>query len=146
MFSRAYKAADQNDLWYHLTEKARESRIFDNETSVKEIMDTWTLQTGFPEVNVTRNYETEEVVFSQKRFMYEINNKLKKRNTVDKSNEKPLWWVPLSYTTSKILDFNATSPVNWIRKTEKLTIRSIDAEPDEWILVNIQQTGKLNTH
>lgn len=106
-------------------------------------MDTWTLQTGFPEVNVTRNYETKEVVFNQKRFVYVTSNKRKKGNLPEKNNENPLWWVPLSYTTSKALNFNATQPVNWIRKTEKLAIKNIDIEPDEWLLVNIQQTGKL---
>lgn len=130
---RAYKAADQNDLWFHLTQQARLSNIFDNETSVKEIMDTWTLQTGFPEVNVTRNYQTQEVVFKQNRFMYVTN----KRTT-----ENPLWWVPLSYTTSRKLNFNATRPTNWIRKTDKMTVSDIDVGPDEWLLVNIQQTGK----
>lgn len=131
-------------MWHHLTQRARGSGHFDNLTNVKDVMDTWTLQTGYPEVNVTRNYGTQEVEFSQKRFVYISGNKNKKRNAiVEKPQEKPLWWIPLSYTTSRKLDFNATQPATWMRKTEKLSVSSIDIEPDEWLLVNIQQTGKL---
>lgn len=43
---RALQAAEQDDLWQTLTDEARKSGIFDHSQSVKEIMDTWTLQTG----------------------------------------------------------------------------------------------------
>lgn len=43
---RAMQAAEQDDLWQTLTDEARNSGIFDSTQSVKEIMDTWTLQTG----------------------------------------------------------------------------------------------------
>lgn len=136
--SRQYQAADQNDLWQYLTDEARRSNIFDNSTSVKEIMDTWTLQAGFPIVNVTVNYDTQTIELSQKRFAYADATKRAKTHEKD----EPLWWVPISYTTAERLNFNDTKPVTWIRKTPTLKISDADIAPEDWILVNIQQTGK----
>lgn len=133
-----YQAADQDDLWRHLTEEARRNQIFDNSSSVKEIMDTWTLQTGFPVVTVTIDYANQTVEFTQKRFAYIDDSKVKK-------NEKPddtLWWIPISYTTSNRLNFDDTKPSSWIRKMPNLVVNDSDIAPEDWILVNIQQTGK----
>jgi aminopeptidase N len=62
---RAYQSAEQDDLWLFLTNEARIHNIFDNSTTVKEIMDTWTLQTGFPVVTVTRDYKNKNVKLHQ---------------------------------------------------------------------------------
>lgn len=55
MSNRAYQSAEQNDLWYSLTNQAHKDEVLDPNFSVKEIMNTWTLQTGFPVVTVSRN-------------------------------------------------------------------------------------------
>lgn len=51
-----YSNAEQDDLWQALTEQAHEDQVLPKDVTVKTIMDTWTLQTGFPVVTVTRNY------------------------------------------------------------------------------------------
>lgn len=53
--------AVHNDLWKALTIK---NDSFED-VNVKEIMDTWTTQAGFPVVTATKNYETNEVHLSQ---------------------------------------------------------------------------------
>lgn len=80
MNSRAYSSSDQDDLWSYLTDEARYHNVFDNEISVKEIMDTWTLQTGFPVVTVTRNYEDKSIDFKQvsNKFLQTLTNINKK--------------------------------------------------------------------
>lgn len=65
LFGRAYKSACQSDLWDALTEQAQKDRIMDNTLTVKDVMDTWILQPGFPVVNVTRNYEIDTLIVSQ---------------------------------------------------------------------------------
>lgn len=70
MFCRAYKSACQNDLWDALTEQAQKDRVMDTTLTVKEIMDTWILQPGFPVVKVTRSYETDSLTVTQ------VNNNL----------------------------------------------------------------------
>ena len=51
-----YKAATQDDLWRHLTEQGHKDGTLAREMDVKTVMDTWTLQMGFPVVTVTRQY------------------------------------------------------------------------------------------
>jgi Aminopeptidase N len=65
VFSRKYQSATQNDLWEALTSQAHADNVLDRNISVKEIMDTWTLQTGFPVIMVTRNYTTGDVYLKQ---------------------------------------------------------------------------------
>lgn len=62
---RAYQSATQDDLWNALTEEAHRTGVLEQNTTVKQIMDTWTLQTGFPLITVTRNYDTNYVTVSQ---------------------------------------------------------------------------------
>lgn len=51
-----YSNADRNDLFNSLTEEAHlRSTLLKNET-VKQIMDTWTEQAGFPVINVAPDY------------------------------------------------------------------------------------------
>lgn len=99
-------------------------------------MDTWTLQSGFPVVNVSIDYQNNIIEFRQNRFAYESS---KKRRRSDE--ETPLWWVPITYTTAKRLAFDNTKPTEWIRRTPAAVVYDEDISPAEWILVNIQQTG-----
>ena len=54
----------QDDLWKALQEQADEDKVA-LPTTVKAIMDTWTLQMGFPLINVTRDYATGSAAVSQ---------------------------------------------------------------------------------
>lgn len=136
---RAYQVATQNDLWEHLTKSAQESQTFDNLTNVKEIMNAWTTKMGFPVVNVSRNYSTNDIEFSQRRFTFIAPNQWK---SLQIKYDESLWWIPLSYTTMKDADFDTTKPKDWIRGTAKFTKEFENITNDEWIIVNIQGTGK----
>lgn len=108
--------------------------------SVKEIMDTWTLQTGFPVVTVTRDYNTTSVHFQQKKFEYADEVGKKKHS----EKREDLWWIPITFTTSNVLNFNETRPTSWIRKTKDLVIEDVEINNLDWLIVNVQQTGELN--
>ena len=43
-----FAAAEQDDLWHYLTEQAHRDKTLPEDLTVKIIMDTWTLQMGFP--------------------------------------------------------------------------------------------------
>lgn len=62
---RAYQCATQDDLWQALTEEAHRVGTLSSNITVKKIMDTWTLQTGFPIINVERNYQNNSITVSQ---------------------------------------------------------------------------------
>lgn len=60
-----FSNADQNDLWSSFTEEAHRQGTLDKNLTVKLIMDTWTLKTGYPVLKVVRNYTAETVTLSQ---------------------------------------------------------------------------------
>lgn len=60
-----FRYARQDDLWDQLTLQAHQDGSLPQRMTVKEIMDTWTLQTGYPVVTVTRNYVNGSAYISQ---------------------------------------------------------------------------------
>lgn len=60
-----FSNAEQDDLWTSLTEEAHRRGSLDTNLTVKKIMDTWTLQTGYPVLKVVRDYSTDKVSLSQ---------------------------------------------------------------------------------
>ncbi|KFB52686.1 AGAP013001-PA-like protein [Anopheles sinensis] len=135
---KKYQSANQDDLWEYLTNEARRGGIFDEHTSVKEIMDTWTLQTGFPVVSVLRNYDMNSIVFRQERFSF--------ANALNSSDpallgERFLWWIPITYTTLGESNFRQTKPNIWMKAEASLEMNNHDIPSHDWIVVNVQQTG-----
>ncbi|XP_014219724.1 glutamyl aminopeptidase [Copidosoma floridanum] len=122
----AYANADTNDLWSVFTKHI--NRTFD----VKAIMDTWTQQTGFPLITISRDGGM--ITASQKRFLvspYENDTELLK----PKSPYNYKWYVPLSYYTSK--DPKDIQNV-WMNMTD--VTFEVPAEV-EYIKCNVNQTG-----
>lgn len=60
-----FSNAEQDDLWSSLTDVAHIMGSLDNNVTVKEIMDTWTLQTGYPVLKVVRDYSSNTVTLTQ---------------------------------------------------------------------------------
>ncbi|KAK7601689.1 hypothetical protein V9T40_009130 [Parthenolecanium corni] len=130
---KAFKSATQDDLWEALTEEAHQVGVLSSNMNVKQIMDTWTLQTGFPLITVTRDYEERTAFVSQNRFFINPEN----HTTEDSS----LWWVPLTYTTRIQSNFQNTKPTHWLMGERRLNISMPLASPHEWVIFNIKQTG-----
>ncbi|KAF5281438.1 hypothetical protein FQA39_LY17792 [Lamprigera yunnana] len=116
--------ANHDQLW-----AAIESQMGNNTlmTSIKEVMDSWILQAGFPVITATRNSTTGNVHFSQKRFLFD------KENT-----DSTLWWVPISYASDLKPHLDDTVPKIWLKKVPE-TDANIDA--NIWWILNLQQTG-----
>ncbi|XP_073943303.1 suppressor of ER stress-induced death [Choristoneura fumiferana] len=128
--AKMYGDAEQRDLWSALTAAARRKDAFDADVAV--VMDSWTLQTGFPVLTITRDYSSGAVTFKQERFVLINNNETK---------ESPVWWIPVSYTTASENDFNSTRPKLWLRGERSKVVRNISVGKDDWLIANIQQTG-----
>lgn len=132
---RAYRSAEQNDLWAALTKQAHKDKVLDRDVTVKKIMDTWTLQTGFPLVTVNRDYKKGGATIIQERFM------LQNSTSSISVESMPRWWIPITYTSEKKLNFNKTQPSHWMRAEKSLIISDLDASSSEWVIFNIQETG-----
>ncbi|KAG8235179.1 hypothetical protein J437_LFUL015485 [Ladona fulva] len=130
-----YANAVQNDLWESLTTQAHLDGSLPANMTVREVMDTWTLQTGYPVVTVTRDYESGSTSFSQERFLlFHGENGTRKENSSE-------WWIPISYTTQDDPDFTNTMPSIWLRPNEEEPAFIHLSPGRKWILVNIQETG-----
>lgn len=98
-------------------------------------MDTWLRQRHYPVVRVTRNYDTGEIILTQEHFRPKSE---KQRIDSDK------WWIPVTFATQTNLDFSNTLPIHWLRpQDQNISIGGID--PNDWIIVNVQEMGKKYT-
>eukprot|EP00102_Acyrthosiphon_pisum_P019671 XP_016656881.1 PREDICTED: aminopeptidase N isoform X2 [Acyrthosiphon pisum] len=123
-----FSNAEQDDLWCSLTEEAHRQGTLDKNLTVKQIMDTWTLQTGYPVLNVIRDYSAGTVTLSQERYL-----SIKSNGT----DNKTCWWIPITMTTSG--DFNQTNPTFWLN-CENNNLTTPLAKDNEWVIYNMQMT------
>jgi len=129
-----FAAAEQDDLWHYLTEQAHRDNTLPEDLTVKIIMDTWTLQMGFPVVTVERDYgNSNKATIHQDRFLIS-----KSKDNPDKHNY--MWWIPITFT-SPGGDFSNTKNDMWMSNTEKS--KEIVNMPDDStpVIFNIQETG-----
>lgn len=103
-------------------------------------MDTWIGQKGYPLVTVIRDQHG-KTKFTQEYFRpFEKMSARKNRNNTAAMNKK--WWVPINFATRTNPDFSSTSATHWLSpEAEELIIEDIN--PEDWIIANIQQTGKI---
>lgn len=127
-----YNNAEQDDLWDSLTEIAHKQGALPANLTVKTIMDTWTIQTGYPVIKVDRKYGKHSAEMMQSRFL---------RNNIKAGKSSTCWWVPISYTTSKELDFNTTKPKHWLPCTQSSILYEDFPADDEWVVLNVQSSG-----
>ncbi|ROT69085.1 putative aminopeptidase N-like isoform X2 [Penaeus vannamei] len=102
---------NKDDLWKHLTLAAHEDGILPQEVTVKMIMDTWTLQMGYPVVKVTRSPDGTSATLTQERFLLEGS-----ANSSSTTDYK--WWVPLTFTTQNEANFSQTQASLWMKDSE----------------------------
>ncbi|XP_068743771.1 glutamyl aminopeptidase-like isoform X2 [Montipora capricornis] len=122
-----YGNARTDDLWNALQE---ETRVRGSYKKVKEMMDTWTLQMGYPVLNIT-NIGGEKYRVSQERFLYDRYANVTSKY---KSDFGYKWVVPFTYFTS-------SNPVSTISKLLNKTAVEIDWNGSGWLKGNAGQTG-----
>ncbi|KRT81968.1 Peptidase [Oryctes borbonicus] len=125
--AHSFSNADHDDLWNALTEQAHTDGALDKAVSMKNVMDGWIHQAGFPVVTVTPDYHSNILRFSQKRFI--LNGK-----TQTKSSDK--WWIPISYTTDTETNFEDGKPKFWLKDEGEV---NISLNLTQWYLVNLKQ-------
>ncbi|XP_068941248.1 endoplasmic reticulum aminopeptidase 1 isoform X2 [Petaurus breviceps papuanus] len=119
----SYKNAKNEDLWNSMTNHWRQEVV-----DVKAMMNTWTLQKGFPLITVTMRGKN-----------VHIKQELYRKGTSHSGETGYLWHVPLSYITSKS------------DKVERFLLRTktdvlILPEEVEWIKFNVGMYGYYIVH
>ncbi len=124
-----YGNARTQDLWDALGEASGQP--------VREMMNSWVLQTGYPvvEIETKRGRHGASVSASQRRFFYE--------NIAGTAEDDTLWHVPLSVktyptgTTSVLMDGEST--------TLDVALPAVSPRGD-WVMVNPERTGFYRTN
>ncbi|XP_078075905.1 thyrotropin-releasing hormone-degrading ectoenzyme-like [Mustelus asterias] len=129
-----YGNAGRNDLWNKLTETLR--RIGKN-INIKEVMDGWTLQMGYPVVTIVRNESSVNILtISQEHFIYDLT--AKSANPAF-SNHSYLWEIPLTVAVGNFSHILSETMI-WINnKTEHHRVIFLDNS--SWLLGNLNQTS-----
>ena len=84
----AYSSVVSRDLWKHLEEPAKKSGLLDAvNITMQTMMEIWVNNSGFPEVNIVRNYESNTVTV----YQYRLQWSWKANETEEAAMLWPLW-------------------------------------------------------
>merc|ERR1719464_939165 len=130
-----FAAAEQDDLWHYLTEQAHRDKTLPVDMDVKTVMDTWTLQMGFPVIAVTRDYNSGTADVRQSRFLFST-------SAPESSSTSPAyrWWVPITFAPAGG-NFNDTFPKAWLREDQERKRVSGLPDSETAVVFNVQETG-----
>ncbi|XP_058451744.1 aminopeptidase N isoform X2 [Malaya genurostris] len=123
-----YDNADQEDLWEILTEHGHSHRTLPSTLDVKQIMDTWTLQPGYPVITAERLGE-KLLRISQQRFMLP---------TKDES-DTTRWYVPITIVTESAP--TDTIPSIWLSYDNASIEVEIEADSADFFYLNFDRSG-----
>ncbi|XP_037044998.1 aminopeptidase N-like [Bradysia coprophila] len=128
--ARAYDDAAEEDLFEGLEEAIFEDDILPPEFDIFAMLYSWTRQPGFPLVTVERVYGTNEVVFSQQRYL----------TTPTTPPSDNLYWIPLTFSMTNSANFSDTRARTWMG-VQNVSIIFATLTDDDWLIVNNQQAG-----
>uniref|UniRef100_A0A8C8E8F5 Laeverin n=1 Tax=Otus sunia TaxID=257818 RepID=A0A8C8E8F5_9STRI len=122
----SFSNANQDDLWTHIQMVIDAQDEVHLPASVKQIMDSWTCQNGFPVL--TLNLTTGTI--SQEQFLDK-----KIENNTDSYNNT--WIIPISWMRN-----GSSQPLMWLDKSSKVFPEMQVSESEyDWILLNVNLSG-----
>ncbi|XP_073820302.1 membrane alanyl aminopeptidase-like [Musca autumnalis] len=102
----------------------------DQEVDLNQLFSDWTEQPGYPIIGVTTT-ASGRYQLKQERFLLDPN---------DGSDATYLYTTPITYTTNHEKNFDDLRPKFYFNKT-KTEIEFGNADNDEWLILNIQQSN-----
>nr|CAI5863764.1 unnamed protein product [Callosobruchus analis] len=123
----AYSSASQDDLWSLYTRTARNESIIPQTVTVKALMHSWSTQSGYPMITITRDYSTQTAILKQTKFTENLEN----------TTSDTLWYVPVTYITKG----DETVRVVWLENNRETKLNLTGIGNESWILLNVDETG-----
>ncbi|XP_016951233.1 aminopeptidase N isoform X2 [Drosophila biarmipes] len=129
----AYGNMDRDELWAILTHHGHEQGTLPKDLSVKQIMDSWITQPGYPVVNVERRGA--DLILSQQRYL------LPSKNPGDQSS----WFIPITFETDELRKGDNV-PSHWMRSQDEgeLIVGNVfthNSNSDNVIYLNLNRQG-----
>ncbi|NXN59363.1 AMPN Aminopeptidase, partial [Rynchops niger] len=121
----AYGNTNYTDLWQHLQQAVKKNNVL-LPSSISGIMDTWTLQIGFPVVTVN----TLNGTISQKHFLLDPNSKVDRPSPFNY-----VWIVPVTWMTNETMGDRY-----WLTKVSD-TNDTFKVGSARWLLLNLNVSG-----
>ncbi|CAG7832489.1 unnamed protein product [Allacma fusca] len=122
-----FKSANQDSLFLAMDVTIDQFSVRDTvlppNTTVKAIMDTWTLQTGYPLIRV--RLENNQLIFSQENIIA--------------SQPDHTWWVPIKVVTQENPDFRTLTASFWIPPNSRNA--SYPTNSTGWVVINPEAVG-----
>lgn len=109
--------AEQDNLWEELTKQAHIDKTLNDSLTVKDVMDTWTLQMGYPVVTVTGDPTQGRITVNQQWFLLNPLNKMQLPQNIE-TYQKYKWFVPFTFTTSKVQNFDFELQPTWLKPND----------------------------
>ncbi|XP_004523069.1 aminopeptidase N [Ceratitis capitata] len=127
--SKQFSAAEEWDLFESLGIAAGALNVAIPAT-MHQMFSSWSQQSGYPLLTVTRNYDNKSFTVKQTAF-YEDNSKAS-----DKS-----WYIPFNYAHKSKPDHRNTTATHFLLNVDEIVVRDEDLDADDWLLLNKQSTG-----
>lgn len=136
--------ANQDNLWEELTLQGHFDETLDQNLTIKEIMDSWTLKKGYPVVHVdrvvNRNNNTLTLRLHQTWFL------LDPLNSMRDSIHDYKWYIPFTFTTKSSLNFAFESRPHWLRPEQEsyevgVASAGRESAQTDWVVGNLQFAG-----
>lgn len=122
-----YGNAVQDDLWNVFTYAGHKHGTLPKEFTVKDIMDSYTLQSGYPVLEVKQNGS--DIVLTQKRYILPTNN----------HSDTSKWFIPITFSTAHKKGTNI--PEAWFKAGENSLVLENILFDDEYLHFNLNRTG-----
>lgn len=123
-----FSNAVQDNLWDLMTLYGHQFNTLPSNLTVKDIMDSWTLQAGYPVLNVKKNGS--DIIISQQRFL------LPKADENDTSR----WFIPITYSTTSHPATNEI-PEYWMTQNDKVLVLKDVVQEGEMFFLNVNRSG-----
>ncbi|XP_030377843.1 thyrotropin-releasing hormone-degrading ectoenzyme-like [Scaptodrosophila lebanonensis] len=113
-----------------LQKSAKRSHAMPMALTVELVMNSWLQQPGYPLVQVYSNEDNKTVSLTQRPY----------RMLQSQDKNGSCWWIPISFTTKKDLNFNSTTATEWLGcEVDTVNLEDV-GESNDWIILNLHST------
>lgn len=139
MKSSLKESSNQTLLWIYFQGESDRVLSLRQDIRVGPLMESWTLQPGYPLLHVNRNYNKRQVTIHQQRFLRNPKGSATGRKVI---NRQHCWYIPLTFTTASKQSWAHTLPSDWLTCSHVSPESSLKlaevAQPDEWVIFNLR--------